>query len=409
MPPWDVSRRVFLKGAGLLALGVGAEPSSLLVRMAEAAGAGSSVLVKVFLRGGADGLNLCAPYGDSEYYDLRGDIALPRPGASGGLVNLDGFFGLHPALAPLKPLYDERRLALVHAVGSYGLGRSHFAAQDFTETGTPGVPSTPTGWLDRTIARIPGASVTEAVAFSALLPRSFLGPEPLLVVEDLESFDLMARNWREEADVLVRALYQTDGSATGTAAREAFAAIDSLRSRPEIQAPPANGAQYPDAPVGRSLRQAAQVLKAGLGTRCVYVNVTGGFDTHANQLAANASDYGALGSALAAFDLDLGGRRDDVVVLVTTEFGRTAAVNGSQGTDHGTGHCMMVLGGRVRGGRVAGSWPGLSRSQLFEERDLAVTTDYRDVYAELARVHLGITDAATLFPGYTPGPGPGVV
>lgn len=407
--PWDVSRRVFLKGAGLLALGVGAQPSSLLVRMAEAAGSGSTVLVKVFLRGGADGLNLCAPHGESEYYDLRGDIALPRPGSTGGLVNLDGYFGLHPALLPLKPLYDDHRLAFVHAVGSYGLGRSHFAAQDFTETGTPGVQSTATGWLDRALARIPGSPVTEAVAFSALLPRSFLGPEPVLVVEDLESFDLVARNWREEADVLVRALYQQDASGTGAAAREAFSAIDTFRSRPEIQAPPANGAQYPDAPIGRSLRQAAQVLKAGLGTRCLYVNVAGGFDTHANQLAANAADYGALGSALAAFDTDLGGRRDDVVVLVTTEFGRTAAVNGSQGTDHGTGHCMIVLGGRVRGGRVAGSWPGLSRSQLFEERDLAVTTDYRDVYAELARVHLGIADAGSLFPGYSPGPGPGVV
>jgi uncharacterized protein (DUF1501 family) len=406
---WDVSRRVFLKGAGLLALGVGAEPSSLLVRTAEAAGSGSTVLVKVFLRGGADGLNLCAPHGEAEYYDLRGDIALPRPGTSGGLVNLDGFFGLHPALAPLKPLYDDRRLALVHAVGSYGLGRSHFAAQDFTETGTPGVQSTTTGWLDRTIARIPGSPVTEAVAFSAMLPRSFLGPEPVLVVDDLPSFDLVAHNWRDEADVLVRSLYQADLSATGTATRDAFSAIDTFRTRPEIQAPPANGAQYPDAAVGRSFQQAAQVLKANLGTRCLYINVTGGFDTHANQLPANAADYGALGSALAAFDTDLGSRRDEVVVMVTTEFGRTAAVNGSQGTDHGSAHCMIVLGGRVRGGRVAGSWPGLAKSQLYQERDLAVTTDYRDVYAELARVHLGIADAGSLFPGYTPGPGPGVV
>ena len=171
--------------------------------------------------------------------------------------------------------------------------------------------------------------------------------------------------------------------------------------------PPANGASYPAGSTGNALRQAAGLIKNGVGTRCVYVNVGGGFDTHSNQLQNNINDYRPLGLALAAFATDLGGLLDDVVVLVTTEFGRTAAVNGAAGTDHGTGYAMLALGGRVRGGRVLGRWPGLSRSQLFENRDLAATTDFRDVFQEVARAQFGIS--ASLFPGYTPGAGVGVV
>ena len=404
---FDPSRRIFLERTGLAALGVGAAPSLLLVRAAAAAGTGSRILVKVFLRGGADGLNLCAPYGESAYYDLRGPIALPRPGATGGLLNLDGFFGMNPALAPLEGLYREGRLAFVHAVGSYGLSRSHFDAQDFMESGTPGEKATATGWLDRASARIPGNAVTEAVSFSAQQPRSFLGPEPVLVVRDLGAFDLRARNWRTEAETLLRAMYGVEDTAVGRIGTETFDAIDVLQRTPELESPPANGASYPTATVGRALQQAAQIIKAGLGTRCIFVNVTGGFDTHANQLEANANDYRGLGQALAAFALDLGRQLDDVVVMVTTEFGRVAYVNGSQGTDHGSGHCMIVLGGGVVGGRVLGRWPGLARASLYQERDLAVTTDFRDVFQEVARAQLGI--AESLFPGYTPGPGVGVV
>ena len=192
---WDASRRVFLRGASLAAVGVGLAPTSLLVRTARAA-VGDKVLVKVFLRGGADGLNLCAPYGDPEYYNLRQGIALPRPGSSGGVVNLDGYFGMHPEFAPLQPYFDDGRLAFVHAVGNPQVTRSHFDAQDFQESGTPGDKQTPTGWLDRAIARIPGSEVTQAVSFSSQLVRSFLGPEPVLVAQTLSSFDLHARNWR---------------------------------------------------------------------------------------------------------------------------------------------------------------------------------------------------------------------
>jgi len=402
---WDASRRVFLKGAGLAAVGVGIAPSSLLVRTAQAAGLGEKVLVKVFLRGGADGLNLCAPYGDPQYYNLRQGIALPAPGASGGVVRLDGSFGLHPELAPLRPFFDDGRLAVIHAVGNPQVTRSHFDAQDFQESGTPGSKQTPTGWLDRAIAQIPGTQVTQAVSFSTQLVRSYLGPEPVLVAQSLAAFDLHARNWRAEAETLLRSLYDADQTEVGATGRETFEAINTLLRVPP--AAPANGAAYPVANVGNSLRQAAQLIKAGIGTRCVYVNVTGGFDTHSNQLQNNNVDYRPIGQALAAFATDLGGLLDDVVLMVTTEFGRTAAVNGAAGTDHGTGYAMLVLGGRVRGGRVLGRWPGLGRGQLYQDRDLAATTDFRDVFQEIARAQFGIT--ASLFPGYTPGPGVGVV
>ena len=403
----DLSRRLFLKGAGLAAVGVGFHPSSLLVRAAQAAGAGPQVLVEVFLRGGADGLNMAVPFGDPDYYDLRRDIALPRPGQAGGVSNLDGYFGLHPELAPLMPLWQDRRLAILPAVGHDGLTRSHFDAQDFMESGTPGLKTTTDGWLGRTIARVPGADVTQAVAFASVLPRSFLGGEPVLVAQDLAAFDLRARSWRAEAETLLRAMYEPRADAFGQVGRETFSAITALAQSPAIDAGPANGAVYPAAVVGRSLRQAAAVIKADLGTRCIFVNVTGGFDSHSNQLAANTNDYRSLGPALAAFATDLGSRLDAVVILDTTEFGRTAALNGSGGTDHGAAHCMLAFGGRVRGGRIVGGWPGLSRSALHESRDLAVSVDYRDAFQEIARGQLNVSDS--LFPGYSPGPGPGIL
>jgi uncharacterized protein (DUF1501 family) len=401
---FDPSRRVFLRGASLAAVGVGLAPSSLLVRTARAA-SGPRVLVEVFLRGGADGLNLCVPFGESEYYSLRGPIALARPGQGGGAVNLDGRFGMHPELAPLEPFWRDGRLAFVHAVGNPGLTRSHFDAQDFMESGTPGDKQTTTGWLDRAIAQIPGREVTQAVSFSSQQVRSYLGPEPVLVAQQLTAFDLRARNWRSEAEALLTSMYQADPTQVGVTGLETFEAINTLLRAPTP--PPANGAQYPTAAVGNALRQAAGLVKTGVGTRCIYVNVTGAFDTHSNQLAGNTSDYRPLGQALAAFATDLGGLLDDVVLMVTTEFGRTARVNGAAGTDHGTGYAMLVLGGRVRGGAVLGRWPGLSSSQLYQGRDLAATTDYRDVFQEVARAQFGIT--ASLFPGYTPGPGVGVV
>jgi uncharacterized protein (DUF1501 family) len=405
---WDPSRRVFLKGAGLAAVGIGIEPTALLTRAAEAAGLGRRVLVQVFLRGGADGLNLCVPYRDPDYYALRPSIAL-RTGD--GVRDLNGFFGLHPALAPLYELYGEGLLALHPTIGNARLTRSHFDAQDFMDSALPGDKTARDGWLDRAASQIPGEELTQLVAISSRTPRSVLGSHPDLVLSDLSAFSLRAGGgggaWSSEAEALLRELHDAGAGPVHASGREVFGAVETLRTSPALLSAPANGATYPAGPAGAGLRQAAQFVKADLGTRCIYVNVPGAFDTHANQLAGNNADYPPLAQALVAFRRDLGARIEDVLVMVVTEFGRTAAQNGSSGTDHGFAHCGLFLGGSVRGGRVHGDWPGLSRGALNEGRDLRYTVDFRDVFLSAAR-WLGVSDPEAVIPGYAPGPDPGI-
>jgi uncharacterized protein (DUF1501 family) len=395
----------------MAAVGVGTLPSSLLARAAAAAEtAGDRVLVMLFLRGGADGLSLCAPYGEPEYYKQRPTIALAKPGTGEEpLLDLDGYFGLHPSLAPLAPLYEEGRFAILHAVGNADLGRSHFDAQEFVETGTPAVKGTLSGFLDRAIARTPGTDLMQGVSFSDLVPRSFLGPEPILVARDVARFDFDAPNWRAEAERRIVEMYEDERLPVGQTGREAIEAIRILKAAPPVFAPPANGAVYPDAPVGASMQQAAKVIKARLGTRCIFVDVPGDFDTHSRQVKLNRLEYGRLGAALGAFSTDLGKEMDRVLVMVVSEFGRAVYESGAEGTDHGTGGAILMLGGGVKGGRVHGKWPGLQKADLLWERDLAVTTDFRDAFAEVAQKHLKLDDVSTIFPGYTPRPGPGVV
>ena len=398
--PFDASRRIFLKGAGLLALGMGGLPSEVVLRTAQAATNLKKVFVHVFLRGGADGLNLVTPHGDPLYYEHRREIALPRPGKPGGVIRLDDHFGFHPALAPLQPLYADGRLAAVHAVGNYGVSRSHFSAQDFVELGTPGERGTKTGTLARLESAVEGYGVLKSVSFSAQRPLSFLGPDPALVTLGIESFNLGVEGWSDECEKRLRWMYTP--SALAPTADQVFSAVAELRT-PSLKDKPGAAATYPVASPGPALEQAARIIQAGLGTSCIFVPVGGRFDTHSNQLEPNATEYDILARSLAAFAKDLGPKLDDVLVLVTTEFGRTVFVNGSHGTDHGSAYCALVMGGGVKGGRVLGSWPGLAKSVLHEERDLAVTTDFRDLYSELAQHHLGV-GAAKLFPGFTPGP-----
>ncbi|MBK5257859.1 MAG: DUF1501 domain-containing protein [Vicinamibacteria bacterium] len=325
-------------------------------------------------------------------------------------MRLTDMFGLNPSLSALMPLWNDGRLAIVDAVGNVDLSRSHFDAQDFMETGTPGNKNTATGWLDRAIRMIPGNAVSEAVAFQSQLPRSFTGPEPVLVASNLATFNLkVGTNWRTEAETALRGMYGSRQDAIGKVGRETFEAIDTIVKSPVLTLPPSNGAVYPNATIGTSLRQAAAIIKAGLGTRTVFVSVGGAFDTHSNQLAAHATELPRIGDALFAFAQDLGGLMDDVVVMMVSEFGRTAYTNGSAGTDHGSAKAIFVMGGSVRGGRLLGQWPGLSPTQLYQTRDLATTTDFREVYAEVARKHLGLTDTATLFPGYNAGNGVGLL
>lgn len=407
--PFDASRRIFLRGASAAAVGIGFGPSLLMSRTAQAA-TGAKVFVQIFIRGGCDTLNMVVPYGDPTYYNIRGAIAIPRPGQAGGVLRLDDTFGLHPSLSALMPLWNDGRLAIVDAVGNYDLSRSHFDAQDFMETGTPANKTTSTGWLDRALKAIPGTAVSEAVAFQAQLPRSFMGGEPVLVATNLTTFNLkVGANWRTEAETALRGMYGSRQDAVGQVGRETFEAIDTITRSPVIAAAPANGAVYPNATIGTYLRQAAGVIKAGIGTRTIFISLGGSFDTHSGQIAAHQLEFPRIGDALAAFVQDLGVLMNDVVVLMVSEFGRTAYVNGSAGTDHGSAHAVLALGGSVRGGRMLGRWPGLSPTQLYQNRDLAATTDFRDVYAEVARKHLGLTDMATLFPGYNVGAGVGLL
>jgi len=428
-------RRAFIKGGALALVGL-TTPPAFLVRAAgaeRAAGGRGRVLVALFQRGAVDGLSMIVPHGDPAYYAARSSIAIPRPEASRAdvAIDLDGFFGLHPALAPLKPLWDEGRLAAVPACGSPHSTRSHFDAQDFMETGTPGVKGTAEGWLTRALAASPApASAFRAVALGSVLPRSFRGQRGALAVPSVREFavgqdagmagDARAARPGPGSDAQAsaaqgfEAMYAATGAGDlGPTARESFAAMRALRAAALDRYPPANGARYPRSRTGESLRQVAQLIRADLGLEVAFAD-SGGWDTHAAQgnergpLAARLTD---LAESLAAFDGDLGPRMADVVVLTMSEFGRTVRENGNRGTDHGHATAMLVLGGGVRGGRVVGRWPGLAPERLHEGRDLALTTDFRDLFAEVASRHLGLDARAPLFPGFAADPAarPGVL
>lgn len=400
-----MDRRTFLK-CGACSLVALAGPPRFLVRTAAAAEAKGKVLVAVFQRGAVDGLSMVMPHGDAGYAGARPSIALkaPKPGESDRALDLDGFFAFHPALAPLTPLWENRSLAVVHACGSPDSTRSHFDAQDYMETGTPGVKSTPDGWLARAVKTRPAkAAPFRAVALGPALPRALQGDVRAISMPSIDRFDVRAaaddgatkRGFESLYAQGVRDLLHGTG-------RETFEAVKMLRSANASSIPPGNGAEYPRGPFGEAMRQIAQLIKANVGLEVAFADMQG-WDTHVGQGAEQgqlALRLREFGGALAAFARDLGDRMADVVVLTMSEFGRTVAENGNRGTDHGHATAMLVLGGPVRGGRVYGRWPGLARPQLFEGRDLAVTTDFRALFSEVAGRHLGVP-AAPLFPGFT--------
>lgn len=417
------TRRYFLKSAGLSLFGVGLVPS-FLRRTAFAleqpvANARKKILVAIFQRGAADALNIVVPFAEKDYYAMRPTIGIPEPASWGGTegqtaLDLDGFFGLHPSLASLKPLFDSRQLAIIHAVGSPDSTRSHFDAQDYMESGTPGLKSTPDGWLNRYLRVHPAMDTTpfRAVAFGGRMPRTLLGPAPALVVDDLRNFRLSPRPGAtpERVAGLVEAVETMYASTAdpllASTAREMFDAIGTLQQIGVDEYQPANGTVYPPGQLGRSLQQVAQLIKAGVGLELAFAEV-GGWDHHVNEGSVEGQLAGRLkefGEALAAFQQDLGDRMGDVVVLTMTEFGRTARENGNRGTDHGHANAIFALGGPVKGGKVYGKWPGLRPEQLFEGRDLALTTDFRDVFAEVLVRHLGGKQAASIFPGFIVSP-----
>ncbi len=408
-----MDRRYFLKtsGIGLASFGLMAAAPDFLHQFAAAQsrvnGYGKKkVLVTIFQRGAVDGLNMIVPHGDPEYYKLRRNIAIPQPGKTEGAVYLDGNFGLHPAMRPLEKLWKSKQLAVIHSSGSPDNTRSHFDAQDYMESGTPGNKSTRDGWLNRVIqtASAKDASPFRAVSMTQALPRALYGRAPSVAMTSLADFAIKAGLYTSDLKGGFEGIYgQNAKDSLGATGRETFEAVNFLKQANPAQYRPENGAVYPGSQLGRSLMQIAQLIKAGVGLEVAFAEANG-WDTHVNQGGSRGQLANLLrdfASSIAAFGTDLGSRMDDVVLLTMSEFGRTARENGSRGTDHGHGNAMLVLGNSVKGGKVYGDWKGLRSDQLNEGRDLAVTTDFRDVFAEVASKHFGSRDLNHLFPKYT--------
>jgi uncharacterized protein (DUF1501 family) len=410
------TRRTFLKSSGLalFAAGLGGSPQ-FLARAAQLSqptrfGRRRKVLVTIFQRGAMDGLMAVTPFTDPNLKQMRPRLALSagRDAGNEGLIDLNGTFGLHPALGAFAPLYQEGRLAIVHGVGSPDHTRSHFDAQDYMETGTPGRKGTPSGWLNRAVGLLGHeTSPFQAVSMTPALPRSLYGDEPALAVANLSDFAVQvpgAQGIAQRVGQSFEALYeQTSQSLLKGTGKESFEAIKMLKRSDLMNYRPANGAVYPASPLGNSLRQIAQLIKNDMGLEVAFTE-TQGWDTHVQQgtttgtFARRAKD---LADSITAFWTDLGSAQDDVTLMTMTEFGRTVHENGSGGTDHGRASCLFVLGNSVQGGKVHGHLPELDPDALEDRRDLPVTTDFRAVFADVAGMHLGINRDAALFPGWT--------
>ena len=402
------SRRSFLKstGIGFLALGL---PPSFLVRAAGAEQGGrGKALVVIFQRGGMDGLNVVIPFKDQAYYALRPSIAVKEPAAGEErAIDLDGYFALHPALASLKTIYDNGKLAIVHAAGSPDNSRSHFDSQDYMEIGTPGIKSTPDGWLNRYLGeKQASVSPFRGVAVSPQTPRMLAGAAPTLSMSSIEEFRL--RNVAM-APTLEKLYANSTDPLFRQGGKSLFDAMARLRAI-ESKIPPST-ASYPAGRFGVGLKQIARLIKADVGLEIAF-NEIEGWDTHVAEGGATgqlANRLKELGDGLAAFYQDLGDRVEDIVLVTMSEFGRTARENGNRGTDHGHANVMFVLGGRVRGGKVYGRWPGLAPEVLYEGRDLDLTTDYRTVCSEVFVRHLGQREVGRIFPGFRPAASVGLV
>jgi uncharacterized protein (DUF1501 family) len=398
-----ITRRAFMKDGALAVIGTAAVPTFLtrsVLAQATTAQTQGKKLVIIFQRGAADGLNVVVPYREPAYYQYRPTIAIPQ----NQVIDLDGFFGFHPAMAPLKPLWDQRHLAVVHASGSPDPSRSHFDAQDFMESGTPGLKATLDGWLNRALQAEDLAwpqkqhTPFRAVALGEQIPRTLDGRIQAVALDNIRNFGVQSST----AAAGFAAMYDqsTDAVLHGTG-QETFEAVKMLRAADPASYVPAAGVEYPNGPFGNSLRQIAQLLKANLGVEAAFADI-GGWDTHQNEGAAEGQLAGRLREfslGLSAFWNDMGTEAENIVLVTMSEFGRTCRQNGTGGTDHGHANVMFVLGGPVKGGRVYGRWPGLEQEQLYEARDLAITTDFRQVLGEAAYRTLGSRNLELVFPG----------
>ncbi len=403
-----MTRRGFMRGGALALVGTSVVPAfltrSIYAEMDKAA-AGNKKLVVIFQRGACDGLNVVVPYREKNYYAMRPTIAI-KPNE---VIDLNGFFGLHPQMAAMKPLYDQGHLAIVHAAGSPDPSRSHFDAQDYMESGTPGVKVTQDGWLNRALQNGPAPllqngrpTAFRAVALGTEVPRTLQGKIPAIAVANLADFSVAGRGPQTSPiSNAFQAMYDesTDSVLHGTG-EETFEAVKMLKAADPAKYQPAAGVVYPQGAFGNSLKQVAQLMKANLGVEAAFSDI-GGWDTHQNQGGASgqlANRLKEFSEAIAAFWLDMGDEAENMTLVTMSEFGRTARQNGTGGTDHGHANVMFVLGGQVKGGKVYGKWPGVGNDQLNEGRDLKVTTDFRNVLAEAAYRQLGARNLEAIFP-----------
>ncbi|MCC6602844.1 MAG: DUF1501 domain-containing protein [Anaerolineae bacterium] len=371
-------------------------------------GPAGDTLVCIFLRGGADGLNMIVPHGDEAYYQHRPLIGIARPddnkAVNGRTVDLDGFFGLHPALAPLHDLYAAGDLAFIHATGSPDETRSHFEAMDLMERGAT-ENGDYTGWLARHLATLDSgnSSSLRAIGVSDMLPASLTGAVSSTALQSIADYHLAGRSERVgQMTNLLQTLYSQNQDMLTAAAQQTFASIEVL-GKLDTVGYVAGGRPYPETAFGQAMRLVAQLIKAEVGVEVACVDVDG-WDTHVAQggaVGTMAANLAELADGLAAFYEDLPVQMGSVTVVVMSEFGRRVQENGGLGTDHGHGSMMMTLGGGLNGGRVYARWPGLHDEQLVGPGDLAVTTDYRDVLGEIIQKRLNNPLLPAIFPGYT--------
>jgi len=403
-----LSRRDFLKLAGSFA--VAPALPTWMPRMAfapQGVEPPGDILVVVFQRGGMDGISAVIPHGDGDYYQHRSALAIPEPedGSDQTGIDLDGFFGLHPSLRPLKDLWDEKTLAIVHAVGSPDPTHSHFDAMDYMERGTPGEKSIPTGWIGRHLQTAPwqNESPFRAIGMGGVMQAALRGPIPVTTLKSISDFHLQGDvSQLTEIRARLESLYNL-GSTLDAEAMETFNAVDMLDKIDVTNYTPSGAAVYPETEFGMAMKQVAQIAKAEIGLEVACVDI-GGWDTH-NQQGQLEGELPTLlnefSSGLASLYHDLGDRAERVTIVTMSEFGRRVRENGSEGTDHGHGNCMFVLGGGVNGGKVYGEWPGLAPEKLFDGIDLDIKTDYRHVLGEVVEKRLKNPSLGEVFPTYS--------
>ncbi|GBF81971.1 DUF1501 domain-containing protein [Aphanothece sacrum] len=399
-----MDRRTFLKQAGLIS-------SSSLISIGlhgwaapvESANPKPKRLIVIFLRGGVDGLNVVVPYQEAEYYQARPKIAIPHPGKTDGVINLDGRFGLHPALSSLSPFWKNKSLAFVHACGSSNETRSHFDAQDFMESGTPGIKGTSDGWMNRLLANLPGKNPVQAVNVGTTTPRILSGKIAVASMPPNKPGSRRTPIDRPEISQAFNGLYSGNDD-LGRTYREGMVARQTLNSDVEKEMKMANnGAPLPNGFV-KDAQRLAQLMAKNSNIQLAFLPL-GGWDTHVNQGNSKgqlANRLKALGEGLATLANGLGSVYQDTTIIVLSEFGRTFRENGNGGTDHGHGNVLWLLGGDIKGGKVYGKWTGLAKSQLYQGRDLAVTTDFRDGITPILSGHLQLnpTQIRQVFPNY---------